>query len=183
MAKRRGFFAELQHQNQLARKRQQQQAGANARTYAASAKRAEVALKQAERAHAQFTRASISEQKAAEREMKRLHENAMLADVEQRNTALANQYGEIDGLFAATLDVDDYVNLEDLREVVVHPPFSRPALELASPRLPPLVAPQEPQFLRPEGEPKGLGGVFGGRKKYADTLAHAVADFAHTHGA
>ena len=177
MAKRRGFFAELQHQNQLAQKRSVQQASAAQKAHAAAVRNAEQAQRQAERAATSFSRASAAEQKAAEREAKRLHEEAMQADVEQRNAELASQYEEIDGMLAATLAVDDFVDLQTLREVAVHPPFSRPDLELPMPRLAPLVAPQQPVFVKPEGEPKGIGGVFGGKKKYAETLAQAEAEY------
>ncbi len=183
MSKSRGFFAELQHQNQLAQKRQQQQAGAAYKAHAAAVKRAEMAQRQAERAVAQFSRASAAEQKAAEREAKRLHEEAMQADVEQRNAELASQYHEIDGMLAATLAVDDFVDLEGLRKLAVHPPFPRADLELPTPRLAPLVAPAEPRFVEPTGAPKGLGGVFGGRKKHAETVAQARADYALAHQA
>lgn len=112
MAKKRGFFAELNHQNQLAEKRKQQQANAAFRAQAAAAKRAEQAQQQAARAATQYAKATAAEQKAAEREAKRLHEESMQADVELRNAELASRYDEIDGLLAATLAVDDFVDLE-----------------------------------------------------------------------
>ena len=183
MGKKRGFFAELQHQNQLAQKRQEQQNNAAARAHAAAVRKNEAAQREYQRLAASMMRLSAAEQKAAERESKRLHEAAMLAEVEQRNAELRDQYEQIDGLLAATLDVDDFVDLEDLREMAVHPPFTRPDLELAMPRPTPLVAPLEPRYVDPEGAPKGLGGVFGGKKKYAELVAQAQAEFAVEHQA
>lgn len=181
MGKKRGFFAELNHQNQLAEKRKQQEANAAFRTQVVAAKRAEQAQQQAARAATQYAKATVAEQKAAEREAKRLHEESMHAEVELRNAELASRYDEIDGLLAATLAVDDFVDLEELRKVPQHPPFSRTELELSMPRLAPIVPPPEPRFVEPEGAPKGLGGVFGGRKKYADVVAQAQAEFAREH--
>lgn len=183
MGKKRGFFAELQHQNQLAQKRKLQQTNAAYKAHMAAVKRSEMSQKQAERAAAQLSRASAAEQKAAEREAKQLHEEAMQADAEQRNAELASQYEEIDGMLSATLEVDDFVDLEGLRKVVAHPPFSRADLELPTPRLAPLVAPAEPKFVEPDGAPKGIGGVFGGRKKHAEIVTQAQAEFSLTHQA
>ncbi|MCU1400349.1 MAG: hypothetical protein JWN62_3458 [Acidimicrobiales bacterium] len=181
MTNKRGFFAELQHQGQVAQKRQQQQSSAAFKAHAAAVKRAELAQKQSERAAAQFARSSVAEQKAAEKEARRLHEEAMLADVEQRNAELASDYEEIDGMLATALEVDDYVDLNELRNIAEHPPFGRPDLELPMPRTAPPAAPVEPQYVAPEGEPKGLGGVFGGKKKYAEAVAQAQSAFAVLH--
>lgn len=100
---RRGFFAELQHQNQLAAKRQAQAEREYARANAAAQRQAEQARRQSERAAAQFARASSAEQKAAEREAKRLHEEARLAEVALLDAQLAETYDEIDSILTATL--------------------------------------------------------------------------------
>ena len=173
----------MNHQAQLAQKRQIQEANAAARAHAAASKRAEQAQRQAMAAAAQLARSSAAEQKAAEREAKRLHEESMQAEVELRNAELASQYEQIDGLLAATLDVDDFVDLESLRRVAEHPPFARPDLELPMPKAAPLIAPPEPRYVEPDGAPKGLGGVFGGRKKFAEVVAQAQAEFAREHAA
>jgi restriction system protein len=181
VARRRGFFAELQHQAQVAEKRRQQEARAATRAQSAALRDAEQALRQAERAEAQAARATAAEQKATEREARRLHEEAMLAEVEVRNAQLAVVYDEIDSLLAATLDVDDYVDLAELRQTVEHPPFDRPDLERPTLPPPPIVAPPEPVYVAPEGAPRGLGGVFGGKKKYAQLVADAEAAHAAAH--
>jgi restriction system protein len=180
VARRRGFFAELQYQNQLAEKRRLQAERAAARAYDAAVRQEEQARKRAERAAAAAARASAAELKAAEREAKRLHQEARAAEVDSLNARLHETYGEIDSLLAATLDVDDFVDLEQLRAVVEHPPFPRPDLEVPAspPRL--VSAPKEPVYEEPEA-PTGIGGIFGKKKKHAAAIAAAQEQFEKVH--
>ena len=175
----RGFFAELEYQAQLAAKRRAQAERAAARTAVAATRQAEQARKQYERAQAQQARASAAERKAAEREAKRLHEEARLAEVAALNAKLAESYDEIDSILSATLAVDDFVDLEQLRIVAEHPPFSQPDLEMPTPPPVPISAPPEPSFAEPIA-PKGLGGVFG-KKKHTEVVATARAVFEAEH--
>jgi restriction system protein len=172
---RRGFFAELQYQNQLAEKRRLQAE----RAYAAAARREEQARKRAERAAAQFARATAAEQKALEREAKRLHQEARLAEVSSLNARLKETFDEVDSLLASTLDVDDFVDLERLRVTATHPPFTRSDLEVPTP--PPTLASAapEPVYTEPEA-PRGIAGLFG-KKKHADAVAAAQAAFERAH--
>ncbi|MEA2187759.1 MAG: restriction system protein [Solirubrobacteraceae bacterium] len=181
MAKR-GFFAELRHQNQLAAKRQLQAERESVRATAAAQRRAEQARGQSERARAQLARASAAQQKASESEAKRLHEESRLAEVASLNAQLAATYDEIDSILSATLAVDDYVDLEQLRVVVEHPPFTHTDLEVLTPSPVRIATPPEPEIVEPEA-PKGLAGVFGGKKKHAEALAAARAAFSVTHQA
>lgn len=176
----RGFFAELEYQAQLKAKRQAQAQRAAARAAAAATRQAEQARKQYERAHAQEARASAAEKKAAEREAKRLHEEARMAEVVSLNAQLTEQYDQIDSILSATLAVDDFVDLEQLRSVAQHPPFTQPDLEIPTPPPVPVSAPPEPIFDEPAA-PKGLGGVFGGKKKHAEAVASARAVFEAEH--
>lgn len=181
MAKKRGFLAEMQRQAQLADKRRQQAQKQAAQQHAAAVREAERAQREAERALSQAHRASVADQKAAEREAQRLHVEAREAEVAALNAQLADEYEQIDGILAATLGVDDYVNLQTLRHTVHHPPFEPGQLAFASPPPPPIPVPPEPQFVPPPGEPKGISGVLGGKKKYAEVLAQAQAEFARVH--
>ncbi len=178
MARKRGFFAELQYQGQLAQKRKLQDANAAARTHAAAVRNAEQARMHAERAHAQLARATLAEQKSAEREAQRLHDEAMQAEAEERNARLAATKDEIDSIFRSALDVDVYVDLERLRTVAEHPPFGRSDLEVPTPAPVPLSVGEEPRYLEPVA-PKGLFG----RKKHAEAIATAQAEFAKQHAA
>ncbi|WP_445151334.1 hypothetical protein [Baekduia sp. Peel2402] len=175
MAKR-GFFAEIQYQNQLAAKRAAQAERAQAREYARAVREAERAQRQAERAAAQLARATAAERKAAEREAKRLYEEARLAEVESLNAQLAEISDELDSILAATLDVDDFVDLEALRIKVNHPPFPRADLEVPTAAPVPISAPAKPDLVLPEA-PKGLGAMLGGKKKHAAAVAAAEAEF------
>ena len=179
MARRRGFFAELQYQQQLAEKKQLQAQRAQSRAYAAAVREEEQARKRAERAAAQLFRATAAQQREAEREAKRLHEEARLAEVESLNARLCETLDEIDSLLATTLDTDDFVDLEELRVIAEHPPFGRPDLEIPTP-LPNLaVPPKEPIYVPPTA-PTGLAGMLN-KKKHAEAVAAAEAAYARSH--
>lgn len=182
MARKRGFFAELQYQNQLAVKRQEQAARAAQRASTAALREAERAQKAAERAAAQQARATAAEQKAAEREAKRLHDEAMSAEAAAKNAELAKVHDEIDSMLSATLGRDDYVDLNSLRTVAEHPPFPQKDLETPIKPPPSIWARPEPLFVEPE-MPKGLGSVFGGKKKHAELVAVRRREFEANHQA
>ncbi len=174
MARRRGFFAELNHQNQQAARRQRQQAAALSRANAAAQREAERARKAAGRAAAAATRGSLAEQKAAEKQAVQMHVEAQLAEVDAKNAALQDVYSQIDGLLAATLEVDDFVDLDTLKVEVTHPPFDSSVFGPASAPLPPLVYPSEPTFEEPPA-PRGLGASLGGKRRHTEALAQAAA--------
>ncbi|MDO8186047.1 hypothetical protein Q5424_07545 [Conexibacter sp. JD483] len=182
MARRRGFWAELQYQNQLAARQREREARARARAHAAAVREAERAQRQAERAAVAAGRAREAERKAAQREAKRLHEQYRQAEVEALNTALAETAEDLSSVLAATLDVDDFVDLETLRVTARHPPFLRSDLEVPTPEVVPVTAPPEPQFVEPE-PPRGIGSVFGGKKKHAAAVAAAREAFEEAHRA
>jgi restriction system protein len=167
----------------LEAKRRQQAQKQAAQRHSAAVRQAEQAHRQAERALAQAYKGAVADQKAAEREAQRLHIEAKEAEVEALNAQLADEYEQIDGILAATLGVDDYVDVQSLRQSAVHPPFEPGQLAFPSPPPPPIQAPLEPQFAAPPGEPKGLSGVLGGKKKYAELVAQSQAEFARTHEA
>lgn len=168
MARKRGFFAELQYQQQLAEKQRLQAQRSQARDYARAVREAELAQQRAERATTAALRASLADQKAAEKEAKRLHLEAQAAEVEALNSQLVEAADELGSILEATLSVDDYVDLEQLRATAEHPPFTRGDLERPTPDVVPIPAPAEPVFKEPEA-PSGLGGLFGKRKHVAAT--------------
>jgi restriction system protein len=170
VARRRGFFAEMQHQSRLADQRQ----AAAQRQYAAATRRAEQAQRASERAELAAGRASDAERKRLEKEAADAQVAAKLADVEQRNAELTDQLGQLDGLLAATLGVDDYLDLESLREIVDHPPFPREDLRL--PSAPPFPIPDPP--LPVKQEPAPVSGMFGRKQKEAAALAAVEQQYA-----
>ena len=83
----------------------------------------------------------------------------MEAEVERRNLELDEIYQEIDSLLAATLDVDDHIDLNTLRSVAEHPPFDRSDLETTIPAPRPIHDPPEPVGpppAAPDGYPRLL---------------------------
>lgn len=161
MAKRRGFLAEVHYQAQQAEKRQRQQAAAASRARTAAARQAEQAQRAAERARTAAARANAAERNRLEKEATRLYVESRLAEVESLNATLNQTYAEVDGILAATLDVDDYVDLESLKVTAEHP----------SP--PVLVFPPRPVYAEP---PKPTG-LFGTKKKHTELIVQAQAAY------
>lgn len=163
----------MQHQAQVAARERERAQRAAVREHDAAVRRAEQARRAAERAQAQYARATEAERKRLEKEAREQHIAAMEAEVESRNLALAEIYSEIDSLLGATLDIDDYVDLETLRTPAQHPLFDRSDLEVAIPAPPPIPDPPEPVYQAPP-PPSGLSGLFG-KKKHAEAVASAEA--------
>jgi restriction system protein len=176
VARRRGFFAEIQHQQRLADARtarvRRERAAAAAAVERARAQ-TERARLQAVRATAANARATEAERKRAEREAQAAYGEARKAEVDDQNEALRLANESIAGLLSATLEVDDYVDLEQLKRSVEHPPFPHPDLERAVPRPLPLVLPPAPVWEEPPA-PKGM---FGKRKKHDELKQEWWAGF------
>lgn len=169
MARRRGFFAEMQHQQRLAEAR----ANAARRAQTAASAQMQRARAAQERAEARLARASEAERKQIEREMKDAYVAARLAEVDELNENLAEEYGEIDGLLASTLSVDDFVDLEALKKSVVHAPFARMELKTPRPVPAPIPVPEQPRLREPEA-PTGL---FGKKKRLEEAQQQAQAEY------
>lgn len=177
MAKRRGFFAELQHQARVAAREAERARAAKMREHAAAVREAERARKAAQRAAEQAKRAAEAERKRLEKEARDAHVAAMQAAVDEKNAKLAEVYDELDSLLAATLEVDDYVDLEELRRTVEHPPFDRSDLERPIPPPPPIPDPPEPVYVEPD-PPSGL---FNKKARHAAAIEAARAEYERAH--
>lgn len=178
MGRRRGFFAELQHQAAVAERNRQRAQAAAIREAQRQLREAERALAAAERARIAAGRASTRAKSEAEREAKRLHIAAQEAEVESRNAQLQANLADIDDVLAFTLGVDDYVNLEELRQVAEHPPFTSPH-ERAIPAPAPITVPPEPAISEIP-PPTGLTGVFK-RKAHAAEMDKRRTWFEQAH--
>jgi restriction system protein len=178
MGKKRGFFAELQHQAAVAERNRQRAQAAAVREHAKAQREAERAFAAAQRARTQAAKANAKAAAEAEREAKRLHIAAQESKVAALNVDLEMRLTDIDEILSATLRVDDYVDLEKLRKVAEHPPFTSTYQE-PTPTPAPIEAPPEPDFLEPE-PPKGISALFG-KKKHAETVAQARQDFEARH--
>ena len=169
---RRSFFAELQRQaRQAERERQLAQREAE-RAHKAAMREAERARREHERAIAQQARAQAAEQKRLAKEAREARIAAMNAEAEALNLALNETYEEIDSLLAATLEVDDYVDLNTLRVTAEHPPFDRPELEIPTPPPAPIDDPPKPELVPPLPL-RGLAKLFG-KKRHARDVADAA---------
>jgi restriction system protein len=174
VARRRGFFAELQYQAQQAEKRRHQQEAAASRAHAAAQREAARAVRAAQQAKTAAVAANARERGRLEKEAERLHVESQLAEVASRNTDLAQSREEIDGILAATLAVNDYVNLEALKVTAVeHPPFDPGLYGIPNPPVRELVYPPAPIYQ----EPPSPGGLFGAKKKHAELIALAQAQY------
>ena len=168
---RRGFFAELNHQMQQAEKNKRRQQAAAYRAQQAAERQAEKARRDMERAQAAATKASAKEQAEADKLAKALYQESRQADVDSMNADLANTHSEIDSMLAWTLSVDDFVDLNDLRVTVEHPPFDPGPLGQPVLPLPPLQYPPQPQYI----EPPAPTGMFASKKRHEAAVQAAKA--------
>lgn len=172
---RRGFLSELNRAIKRSAREAERAQRQREREMRTAQRAAEQHSKQETRLHQQAARASDAErrklEKEAEKETTAAYLEARQAEVDDLNVELYEVYAEIDGLLAATLSVDDYVDLETLKQEVKHPPFDRPDLERPIPAPTKLKPPAMPMLIEPSA-PTGLGGIFG-KKKHAKRLEEA----------
>lgn len=173
MAKKRGFLAELNHQKQLADKEREKRQKAAERERAAALKAFEKAQREEQRALAAAAKADADEKKRLEKLAQTAHVEAMTAEAASLNAGLEEQINLLEGLIAATLEVDDHVDLEALKRKAEHLSKHRP--DLRPQPLPPSVPPPpKPQFVAPEAG--ALGRVLG-KNKHAEQVT--LAEKAH----
>ncbi|MBV9101910.1 MAG: hypothetical protein JO198_12815 [Candidatus Dormibacteraeota bacterium] len=180
MARKRGFFAEIHHQNQVRARRQMQAVAAANRASAAAQREHQRLLRELDRAQKQSDKADAAARRAAEAEATRLRQEAGEADAQARNAQLQEARDELAGILAAAVGVDHRVDMAGLRQVAEHPSFARSDLETPTPAPRPLTARDEPVFQEPP-EPKGLGGLLGGKKKHSEAVARAREAFSAQH--
>lgn len=128
MAKR-GFLAEVQRAAAASAKEAERRQREAQRQYAAQVRAAEKAAAAEKRAAAAVSKAQETERKQLEKDRQAAHVAACQAEAESRNAQIEAVYDDIDSLLEATLEVDDHVDLEKLRQQVSRPPFPRPDLE------------------------------------------------------
>lgn len=179
MGKRRGFLAELQHQQRLADQRRRNEEVAQWAAHRLAVLRAEQSQREYEYAVAAAERAASAEKAAAEREARYKYLDARRTQAQRRAAAALDAHEQIDNILAATLDVDDYVDVETLKMTVEHPPFPREDLKRPTPAPRLEQAPPEPQYVAPP-QPTGLSKMFS-KKKYEQEAAQARAVWAQHH--
>ena len=118
---------------------------------------------------------------AASKEAMQLRAAEQEEVVEDQNAELASVLAEVDNILKATLDVDDYVDIEQFRKEVALPDFeSEYAHPIPAPV--PAQAPPEPVYSDPP-PPSGLGGMFGAKKKHAQAIETARWEFGQAYQA
>ena len=153
----------------------------NARRERVAEKALQAAIKEEERARKanematkRLSRASAADRKRLEKEAGAAYVASMQSQAERKNLELAEIYDEIDSILEATLDVDDYVDLESLRLEATHPPFDPKGLDAPIPAPKLLAKPAEPKLVELP-EPSWIQGLLF-RKKHELKVAsvHSV---------
>ena len=163
MARRKGFVGALaQIQREIERSQREKIRAENEliRQQARAEREAERARKAAERAKA-----------ADERERKRLHQEAQTATVESMNARLQGELATLESLLPDTLAVDDYLDLEQLKEAFEPGRFDPGALGEPIPTPKQQAAPPSPS---------GLSKL---RRKNVDAHERKLAELAEAHEA
>jgi restriction system protein len=147
----------------------QRQAEREARARAAAERRATA---EAERARRAYERARIADEK----ERARLYTEARIAEVAALNEQLAADVDVLERLLLDTLDVDDFLDFESLKEVISRPTFEPGPL--GTPEPPPDPAAFQPsplgtaQKLLPGAKQRYTARFEAGRRKY-ESAVHA----------
>jgi len=168
---RRGILAQLIHTSNMIAREQARAERQAARERVAATRRSEIALRAERTARAKRARASEKEKKQLDKSLREAHVATQEARAEEKSLRLAERYDAIDSLLAATLDVDDYVDLNAFRAVPDHPPFDRSDLEKPIPPPAPLKTPAQPVPIVID-KPRGLNRIFG-RKAYEAAVQDA----------
>jgi restriction system protein len=130
----------------------QRQAEREAKAREAAQRKAAV---EAERARRAYERARAADEK----ERARLYAESRAAEVAALNEELADQIAALEGLLRDTLDVDDFLDFESLKEATPRPPFAPGNLSVAEP-------PPDPAAFRPPAPSGAQKLVPGARQRY-----------------
>jgi restriction system protein len=177
MARRRGFFAELQHQQQLAAKKQAQQQRLAVRQYNQAALARQRAASAHRRAADAARRSTAAEQARLNKQMAAAYVAECEAEAAEKTAGALALQQEIEELLAATLEVDDWVDLTRLRQVFEPTRLEVGTLSTETPVPTYIPIPPRPHFYAPE-QPTGLSAKLGGQRKYEAQLADAHAQYA-----
>ena len=171
---RRGFFAEMNRQLKIAQREKERRQRVALREQSAEARKREQHSKELVRLGAQLTKAEAAERKRLEKEQREAYLASRQDEAEVRSEEIADAYRAIDSLLQATLDRDDFVDLNTLRVTSSHPPFDRLDLTWPITPPPPVKRPAPPPLALPE-PPSGLARLLGKRKHEEAVAAAKVA--------
>ena len=140
------------------------------------------ALREEARVRREYERELATAQRLQARataESNRAEKALKVATAHVQTAAAQDALEQIDSILSATLDVDDYVDLDSLKQKAQHPPFPREDLKMALPQPALEQPPAEPQFVAPPA-PTGLTKMFKGGK-YSEEYARAQASWTEHH--
>lgn len=173
MAKRRGFFAELQRQSAQAERQRRQAEVHAARMRAQNLRLQQQAAREAERQARQNARAHESLVRQLAAEEKRRHQQEQQDETAARNRELAERTNSIEGLFSTRIEHLAPVDRSRFHVEPAHPPFASKHDRIVAPPPAPQLPP-EPRFTPPP-PPQGMSARFGGAKKHAEEVARLQA--------
>ncbi len=168
---RRGFFAEMHRQAKIAQREQERRQRAAVREVAAVARQREQRQKELARLGAQMAKLEAAERKRLEKEQREAYLASRQDEADIRSEEVADAYEAIDSLLQATLERDDYVDLNTLRVTAKHPGFDRQDLTWPITPPPPAKHPSAPVLVLPD-PPTGLSKLFG-KRKYEEAVEDA----------
>lgn len=152
----RGLFAELAAiQRQAQRERE--------RAYKAQVRQQQAAQREVERSRREYERSQAAE----ERERKRLYVASREAEVALLNDQLETRLARLQAILSDTLDVDDFLDWDALKERPEVPPFQPGTLGASLPK---------PILTTPEA-PSGFGKLLGGKAKHEAAVAEARRNY------
>lgn len=169
----KGFVGVAMRAAKAAQREHTRQANAAIRNHNAALKDDARAAKAREAEMKRISIADERDRKHYEKALKAAHAEAQLAEVECLNAEISQTFDDLEGLLRATIDVDDYIDLQSLRQSENSTPFDKPELEkpLEPPKM--LRRPNEPTFRDPP-QPKGF---FGKKKKLEAAIASETERF------
>ncbi len=122
MARKQGFFAAMAQANREAERHRLASYRAHEKAQMDAMRARERSMKAAERARA-----------ADEKEARRIYLEARQEEADAMGAEVAAQRDALEGILAATLRVDDYIDLDTLKEKPYIPPFDAGAFATPSP--------------------------------------------------
>ena len=180
---RRGVLGSILHEMKVEQQKREREERKAVREHDAAVRKYERALAAEERAQEKLRRAeeakakkafreAEAQRKALEKEAREAHLIAMQAEVEEKNSALEEIYEDIDGLLEATLDKDDYVDLDSLKLSKDNFPFPQKDLEVPN-KEPVQESPLDrPEYVEPK-KPNRFLGIFPRKKLHLKQIAEA----------
>jgi restriction system protein len=168
---RRGFFAEMHRQVKVAQREQERRQRIALREQSAEARRREQHQKALVRLGGQMAKAEAAERKRLEKEKREAYLESRQDEADIRSEEVADACAAIDTLLEATLERDDFVDLNTLRVAATHPGFERQDLTWAITPPPPAKRPSAPVLVVP-APPTGLAKLFG-KRRYEEAVEEA----------